>query len=485
MKVLLIGSGGREHALAWAIHNSEQLTTLRVAPGNAGIAKHAELLDIGAEDVDALMEHAVSERYDLVVIGPEAPLVAGLSDRLREAGLAVFGPSAAAARLEGSKIFSKQFMDRHDISTAGYRAFDAIDQAKGYLLSEELDYPLVVKADGLAAGKGVIIAEGPQQAIETAEGMLSGRSFGAAGERIIVEEMLRGIEASFFVLTDGNSFVELVTCQDYKRALDGDGGLNTGGMGTYSPSVFLDDGMRDVIVDAIVRKTIDGMAEEGNPYQGVLYVGLMLTEDGPKVLEYNARFGDPETQVLMPRLEGDWLTALHACATGRLDEQNLKWKSEAAVCVVMSSGGYPGSYGKGLPIDGIEQADSMADVVVFHAGTARDDRGRLVTAGGRVLGVTALGGDLSEARTKAYDAVCSARGGAWGGSAPGRPSWRWRWFHPRLYSRGSAGWSSAWWSTRTCSAPGSRAHCPPPPCEVRFIGVMNCTCSITSESMYM
>jgi phosphoribosylamine--glycine ligase len=409
MKVLLIGSGGREHALAWAIHNSEQCTTLRVAPGNAGIAKHAELLGIGAEDIDALTEHAVSERYDLVVIGPEAPLVAGLSDRLRGAGLAVFGPSAAAARLEGSKIFSKRFMDRHAIPTAGYRVFDAIDDAREYLFSEEPQYPLVVKADGLAAGKGVIMADSPQQAVETAEGMLSGRDFGAAGERLIVEEMLRGREASFFVLTDGDSFVELVTCQDYKRALDGDGGLNTGGMGTYSPSVYLDDAVRRVIIDSIVNKTIDGMAEEGNPYQGVLYVGLMLTEQGPKVLEYNARFGDPETQVLMPRLDGDWLAALHACATGRLEQYQLKWKNEAAVCVVMSSGGYPGSYDKGLPIDGVEEADSMDGVVVFHAGTARDESGRLVTAGGRVLGVTALGGDLSMARTKAYDAVSRIR----------------------------------------------------------------------------
>ncbi len=408
MKVLLIGSGGREHALAWAIHNSELCTTLRVAPGNAGIAKHAELLAIGAEDIDALTEHAVSERYGLVVIGPEAPLVAGLSDRLRAAGLAVFGPSAAAAQLEGSKIFAKRFMERHGIPTAGYRVFDAIDDTKEYLLSEEPEYPLVVKADGLAAGKGVIIAESPQQAIETAEGMLSGRDFGAAGERLIVEEMLVGREASFFVLTDGGSFVDLVNCQDYKRALDGDGGLNTGGMGTYSPSVYLDDGLRRAILDTIVSKTIDGMAEEGNPYQGVLYVGLMLTAEGPKVLEYNARFGDPETQVLMPRLDGDWLAAMHACATGRL-EQRLKWKDEAAVCVVMSSGGYPGSYAKGLPIDGVDEADSMEGVVVFHAGTARDDSGKLVTAGGRVLGVTALGDDLSKARTKAYDAVSRIR----------------------------------------------------------------------------
>ena len=296
-------------------------------------------------------------------------------------------------------------MARHDITTAGYRAFDAIEQARNYLLAGDRQYPLVVKADGLAAGKGVIIAADADEAVRTAEGMLSGRSFGAAGNRIIAEEMLVGLEASFFVLTDGEEFVELVTCQDYKRALDGDEGPNTGGMGTYSPSVYLDDASRKRIVESVVRPTIEGMAAEGHPYQGVLYVGLMLTAEGPKVLEYNVRFGDPECQVLMPRLDGDWLALLHACATGRLQEQKLRWKRDAAVCVVMSSGGYPGSYDKGKPIAGIEQAEALEDVVVFHAGTARDGQGRIVTAGGRVLGVTALGEDLPAARARAYDAV--------------------------------------------------------------------------------
>ena len=409
MKVLLIGSGGREHALAWAISRSPLLQLLRIAPGNAGIARHGELVEIGADDTDELLRHALDERYDLVVIGPEAPLVAGLSDRLREAGVAVFGPSSTAAAIEGSKIFSKEFMDRHAIPTAGYRVFDQIGAAESYLRSGELSYPTVVKADGLAAGKGVIIASDADEAISAAEGMLSGKSFGAAGKRIIVEELLRGREVSIFALTDGSRFVELATCQDYKRALDGDEGLNTGGMGTYSPSAYLDATTRAEIVDRIVRPTIDGLAGENNPYQGVLYVGLMLTPSGPKVLEYNARFGDPETQVLLPRLDGDWLPVLQACATGRLEGLRLEWKRESAVCVVMSSEGYPGSYPKGLPIEGLQDADEMEDVVVFHAGTARDAAGRVVTAGGRVLGVTALGQDLAAARRRAYEAVAAIR----------------------------------------------------------------------------
>jgi len=401
MKVLLIGSGGREHALAWALSRSAELDLLRVAPGSAGIARHGEPVGIGAGEVDALAEHALRERYDLTVVGPEAPLVAGLADRLREGGLAVFGPSADAARIEGSKAFARQFMDRH--------RFDEIAVAEAHLRSGDVEYPLVVKADGLAAGKGVIIAESPDEAVEAAEGMLSGRSFGAAGARIVVEELLRGREASFFALTDGERFVELATCQDYKRAQDGDRGPNTGGMGTYSPSAYLDSRLRAEIVESIVRPTIDGLASEGHPYRGVLYCGLMLTEAGPRVLEYNARFGDPETQVLLPRLDGDWLPVLHACATGRLESADLQWKREAAVCVVMSAGGYPGSYDKGLAIEGVEQAEALDDVIVFHAGTARDAAGALVTAGGRVLGVTALGRTLASARDRAYEAVACIR----------------------------------------------------------------------------
>jgi len=405
MDVLLIGSGGREHALAWALRCSPRIGHLRIAPGNAGIAHEGELVDISPSDVDGIVGHATSNGYELVVVGPEAPLVDGLADRLQEAEIPVFGASARAAELEGSKIFAKRFMSRHGIPTAAFELFRDLDNARQYLESVERTYPLVIKADGLAAGKGVLIVDEARTAVEVAEGMLSGRSFGEAGRRIVVEERLVGREASFFVLSDGRDFVELATCQDYKRALDGDGGLNTGGMGTYSPSVFLDEAARREIVDSIVRPTIDGMADDERQYRGVLYVGVMITETGPKVLEYNARFGDPETQVMMPRLDGDWLEVLHACATGNLPDRALRWKSEAAVCVVMTSGGYPGSYAKGAPIDGLDRAGELDGVVIFHAGTSRDGNGRVVTSGGRVLGVTALGEDLAAARRRAYEAV--------------------------------------------------------------------------------
>jgi phosphoribosylamine--glycine ligase len=299
-------------------------------------------------------------------------------------------------------------MTRQGIPTAAYRVFDDVAPAREFLRSSDAEYPLVVKADGLAAGKGVILCDDAGQAVEAAAGMLEGRSFGEAGSRIVVEEMLHGREISFFVLSDGSRFVELATCQDYKRALDGDGGSNTGGMGTYSPSVYLDPATRARIVEWIVRPSIDGLAAEGCPYAGVLYVGAMLTDRGPKVLEFNARFGDPETQVLMPRLDGDWLELLRACATGALPDRALAWKREAAVCVVMASDGYPGRYAKGKPIAGIDEAESLEDVVVFHAGTkATGDT--VVTAGGRVLGVTSLGVDLAAARDRAYEAVSRIR----------------------------------------------------------------------------
>ena len=377
---------------------------LRCAPGNVGIAQHAERVDIGTESIDELVDHVRAERYDLVVVGPEAPLVAGLADRLEQLGVPVFGASSCAAQIEGSKVFAKRFMERHGIPTAAFSVFTDLDEARGYLDSDAVRYPLVVKADGLAAGKGVILAQSRDEAHEAAEAMLAGGRFGEAGARILVEEMLYGREASFFVLSDGTGFVELATCQDYKRALDGDRGLNTGGMGAYSPSAYIDDAARGRILDEVVRPTIAGLAAEERPYRGVLFVGLMLTDAGPKVLEYNARFGDPETQVLLPRLDGDWLRVLLACAAGRLPERGLSWKKEAAVCVVMASGGYPGSYPKGRPIEGVD-GPPPDDLIVFHAGTARDADGRWVTAGGRVLGVTALGADLAAARDAAYAAV--------------------------------------------------------------------------------
>ncbi len=405
MKVLLVGGGGREHALAWALGRSPECTRLRVAPGSAGIGAGHDLVPIATSDTVGLARHAVSERYDLVVIGPEAPLVSGLTDRLAELGIPAFGPTAAAAALEGSKVFAKRFLTRHAIPTAGYHVFSDAEAASRFLRSSHALYPLVIKADGLAAGKGVVLAADAPEALEAATSMLSGTAFGDAGRRIVVEDLLRGREASFFVLTDGERWVELAPCQDYKRVGDGDTGPNTGGMGSYSPSAFLDAATRTTVHHRIVEPTIRGLAYEGRPFRGVLYVGLMLTERGPQVLEYNARFGDPETQVLLPRLEADWLPLLHACATGSLDPRPLPWSADAAVCVVLAAAGYPGSHRTGDPIRGIETAAERPGVHVFHSGTARREPTGWVTAGGRVLGVTALGPTLDAARAAAYSAA--------------------------------------------------------------------------------
>ena len=405
LNVLLIGGGGREAALAWAFSRSPRLGRLDCAPGNAGIERHARRVPIPADDLERLLSHATRERYDLVVVGPEAPLVGGLADRLRDAGIAVFGPSAAAARIEGSKADAKRFMERHRIPTAGFRIFDRLDDARTYLAASGTAYPLVVKADGLAAGKGVVLADDAAAAIEAAEGMLSGRSFGDAGRSIVVEEKLTGRETSLFALTDGTAFVELAPCQDYKRAFDRDAGPNTGGMGTYSPSAWIDRPTRAAITETILAPTIAGLAAEGRPFRGVLFVGVMLTAAGPKVLEYNARFGDPETQVLIPRLDGDWLDLIDACARGRLDEVAPAFLDVASVCVVMASGGYPGSYERGRLIEGLDEAERLEGVSVFHAGTERDASGAIVTSGGRVLGITATAADLADARDRAYRAV--------------------------------------------------------------------------------
>ncbi|HJQ98552.1 MAG TPA: phosphoribosylamine--glycine ligase, partial [Candidatus Polarisedimenticolaceae bacterium] len=409
MRVLLVGSGGRESALAWALSRSRRKPTLASAPGNAGIERHARRIPIAAEDVEALVSHARQERYELVVVGPEVPLTRGLADRLRAEGIPVFGPEARAAEVEGSKAFSKAFMERHRIPTARSRTFDELSPALQFLDGSDAGYPLVVKADGLAAGKGVVIADDAATARAAATSMLSGAAFGDAGRRIVVEEMLRGREVSYFALSDGERFVELAPCQDYKRVGDGDRGPNTGGMGTYSPSAWLDEKMRDTLARSIVAPTIEGLAAEGRPFRGVLFVGLMLTASGPKVLEYNARFGDPETQVLLPRLDGDWLDLLEATARGDLRGARPAWKDDAAVCVVMASRGYPESSGKGDPIDGLDAAEALPGVAVFHAGTARDASGRIVTAGGRVLGVTATGPGIAAARARAYEAVSRIR----------------------------------------------------------------------------
>jgi phosphoribosylamine--glycine ligase len=408
LKVLIVGSGGREDALTWALGRSPDVGMLRCAPGNPGTARRAERVSIAASDVPALVRHATDERYDLVVVGPEAPLVAGLADRLREAGIAVFGPGAAAAELEGSKVFSKRFMARHQIPTASFEIFDDAAEAGRYLLSESASYPLVIKADGLAGGKGVVLADEPESAVEVARAMLEGGAFGRAGARIVVEERLVGRETSFFVLSDGEGCLDLAACQDYKRAEDGDRGPNTGGMGAYSPSAWLDDSTRRALL-TVSRRTIEGLASEGRPYRGVLFVGVMLTATGPRVLEYNVRFGDPETQVLLPRLAGDWLPLLLGAARGDLSGTQARWKDEAAVCVVLASRGYPGNHATGYTIEGVEAAEQVEGVEVFHAGTERDAAGRLTGQGGRVLDVVALGEGLAQARDRAYRAVAAIR----------------------------------------------------------------------------
>ena len=397
--VLLVGGGGREHALAWKLAQSPRLGRMVAAPGNPGIAAHARCVAVKDTAVDELVDLARRERPDLVVVGPEVPLAMGLADRLRAAGFAVFGPSAAAARLESSKAFSKDVMARHGIPTARFRTFQDAAAARRYC--RELGAPLVVKADGLAAGKGVIVCRALDEADRALARCLEERAFGASGLTVVVEEFLEGEEASFFALADGAAVLPLAGAQDHKTVFDGDQGPNTGGMGAYSPAPVLDDAMQERVMAEIVRPVIAAMAKEGAPYTGVLYVGLMVTPDGPKVIEFNCRFGDPECQAIVPRLEGDLLELLQAAATGQGLPTTLAWSPQASVCVVMTSAGYPGPYETGRPITGVDGAADLAGVTVFHAGTATAGAS-LVTAGGRVLGVQALGRDVGAAVRTAY-----------------------------------------------------------------------------------
>lgn len=401
MNVLLIGSGGREHALAWAISASPLLTKLYAAPGNGGIAAEAECVDLDAADHAAVKAFCTSHAIDLVVVGPEAPLVAGLADDLTAAGFKVFGPSKAAAQLEGSKAFTKALTDRCNVPTARYAHFTEPDEAKAYV--EREGAPIVVKADGLAAGKGVTVAATVEQALQAVEECFSG-AFGAAGAEVVIEECLVGEEASFFALVDGKTVLPLATAQDHKRVHDGDTGPNTGGMGAYSPAPVMTNTLCERVMNEIIRPTVQGMADAGTPYQGVLYAGLMITEDGPKLIEYNVRFGDPEAQVLMVRLRSDLLAALQATADGVLDRFDLRWHDDAALTIVLATEGYPGAYDKGSVIYGLEQAASDPNVEIFHAGTAIRD-GDVIATGGRVLNVTARGETVSEARMRAYEAV--------------------------------------------------------------------------------
>ncbi|HEV3350494.1 MAG TPA: phosphoribosylamine--glycine ligase [Methylomirabilota bacterium] len=400
--VLLVGGGGREHALAWKLAQSPGLGRMIAAPGNPGIAAHARRVPIKDTAIDPLVALAQQERPDLVVIGPEAPLALGLADRLRAAGLAVFGGSAAAARLESSKAFAKDLMARHRIPTARFGTFRDAAAARRY--ARELGAPLVVKADGLAAGKGVTVCGTLEEADRAIAQCLEARAFGDAGLTVVVEEFLVGEEASFFALSDGVTVLPLTAAQDHKTVLDGDRGPNTGGMGAYSPAPVMDAAMQERVMTTIVRPTIAAMAEEGAPYTGALFVGLMITAEGPKVIEFNCRFGDPECQAILPRLEDDLLALLLAAATGKGLPSALTWSAQSSVCVVMTSAGYPGSYETGRAISGVEAAAALPGVNVFHAGTALAD-GALVTAGGRVLGVQAVGADVSAAIRTVYAAV--------------------------------------------------------------------------------
>ncbi|HIF95169.1 MAG TPA: phosphoribosylamine--glycine ligase [Myxococcales bacterium] len=406
MKVLVIGAGGREHALIWKLAQSPELTSLHAAPGSAAIAEWATChAGTKAADLDAIVALAAGESIDLVVVGPEDPLAAGLADRLRDRGIATFGPSAAAAQLEGSKAFAKDFMQRHEIPTARYAVFEESDPAHAYI--DELKSPCVVKADGLAAGKGVAMCEDAAAAHAAIDEMMGARRFGDAGDRVVVEQWLRGEEASYYAISDGERIVTLAAAQDHKRALDGDRGENTGGMGAYSPAPVVTDAVEKKILERVVYPTIRGMAKEGHPFQGVLFVGLMVDESGePFVIEFNVRFGDPETQALLVRMEGDLLPLLDDAARGKLDPATGIGWGEAAVCVVLASGGYPRDYEVGQPISGLGGISQEDSLVAFHAGTRRSESGEgFETAGGRVLGITARGRDVVTARDRAYAAI--------------------------------------------------------------------------------
>jgi phosphoribosylamine--glycine ligase len=413
MNVLVVGNGGREHALAWKIAQSPRAKRVFVAPGNAGTALDAENVDIAATDVPKLVKFARENAIELVVVGPEAALTAGVVDAMSDAGIRAFGPSKAAAELEGSKVFCKELLRHADVPTADYHVFQNAKAAMTFLKDRD-DVPVVVKADGLAAGKGVVVCNNREQALEAVDRIASKKEFGDAGNRLVIEERLHGQEASVLALTDGRTVIAMPACQDHKPAWDGDTGPNTGGMGAYSPTPLVTDKMMTEVEEKILIPTIHQMKRSRRPFRGILYAGLMITNQGVRVLEYNVRFGDPECQPLLMRLQGDLLDLVDATIDGRLDEiQPPVWDPRPAVCVVMASEGYPGSYDRGVPIRGLDEAAKIPDVKVFHAGTAMKD-GQVVTDGGRVLGVTALGSSISAAKLQAYTAVkCIRFAGGW------------------------------------------------------------------------
>lgn len=402
MKVLIVGSGGREHAIAWKVAKSSKVDKIYCAPGNAGIAEIAECVDIGAMEFDKLVAFAKEKAIDLTIIGMDDPLVGGVVDEFEKAGLRVFGPRKNAAILEGSKAFSKDLMKKYNIPTAAYETFDSAEEAMQYL--ETSKYPIVLKADGLALGKGVLICNTKAEAMDGVKTLMLDKQFGQAGNTIVVEEFMTGREVSVLSFVDGNTIKIMTSAQDHKRAKDGDKGLNTGGMGTFSPSPFYTKEVDEFCKKYIYQASVDAMKAEGREFKGIIFFGLMLTGDGPKVLEYNARFGDPETQVVLPRMKNDIVDVFEACIDGTLDKIDLQFEDNAAVCVVLASDGYPVSYEKGFEIKGLDNFKDKDSYFVFHAGTKLSD-GKIVTNGGRVLGVTATGRDLKEARANAYEAT--------------------------------------------------------------------------------
>ncbi len=403
--ILIVGGGGREHTIAETLKKSPSCGKLYMAPGNGGTAAIAENLNIKATDVEGIVAAAKEKKVDLVFVAPDDPLVLGTVDRLEAEGIRAFGPRANAAIIEGSKVFSKDLMKKYGIPTAGYEVFESSADAIEYI-KEQNSFPAVIKAEGLALGKGVIIAEDMAAAEAGVHEIMDDKAFGDAGNRVVIEEFLTGPEVSVLAFTDGKTVVPMVSAQDHKRALDGDKGLNTGGMGTFSPSRIYTPAIAEECMKTIFRPTIDAMAKEGRPFKGVIYFGLMITPKGPRVIEYNARFGDPETQVVLPRLKTDFIDIINAVIDEKLDEINIEWEDNACVCVVAASGGYPVKYAKGYEITGLEALADREDIMVFHAGTDIND-GKLVTSGGRVLGVTAKGADLNEAIAKAYEAIKS------------------------------------------------------------------------------
>ncbi|MED4603692.1 phosphoribosylamine--glycine ligase [Paenibacillus validus] len=402
MRILVVGGGGREHAICWALKKSPKVKELYCAPGNGGIAQVAECVPIPVNKFEEIAQFAIDHTIDLVVIGPDDPLAEGIVDHLEAKGLTVYGPRQNAAIIEGSKVFTKQLLKKYDIPTAAYESFDSYEPARAYL--NQLRAPYVIKADGLAAGKGVIIAQSIEEADQALQDIMVAKVFGESGNQVVIEEFLTGQEMSILSFVDGEVVRPMAAAQDHKAVYDNDQGPNTGGMGTYSPLPHIPQSIIDEAIETIIKPTAKAMVAEGRPFRGVLFAGLMLTPEGPKTIEFNARFGDPETQVVLPRLKTDLLDIFLATVNGCLDQMDIQWSDEAAVCVILASPGYPAAYPKGLPIEGLEDAENEPDALVFHAGTAVQG-GQLVTNGGRVIGVTALGSNIAEARAKAYAAA--------------------------------------------------------------------------------